>query len=137
MAIAAALEDAGLQPSDIGHVNVHGSATQVSDLAEARALHRVFGPRGVPVTALKGYMGNLVSGCGSVELIASLAGINRGLIPSILNCDEPDPAIDADLVLGKPRASSNPIFVKTDLTPLGQAAALVVRGYPDSHATSG
>ena len=67
VAIAAALEDAGLDPSDIGHVNVHGSATRVSDLAEARALQRIFGAGGVPVTALKGYMGNLVSGCGSVE----------------------------------------------------------------------
>ena len=72
VAITAALEDAGLDPSEIGHVNAHGSATRVSDLAEARALQRIFGPRGVPVTALKGYMGNLVSGCGAVELIASL-----------------------------------------------------------------
>jgi 3-oxoacyl-[acyl-carrier-protein] synthase II len=128
VAIAAALEDAGLQPSDIGHVNAHGSATRVSDLAEARALQRIFGPRGVPVTALKGYMGNLVSGCGSVELIASLIGANRGAIPAILNCDETDPEITADLVVGAPRPSDNPTFVKTNLTPLGQAAALVIRG---------
>ena len=64
----------GSNPSDIGHVNAHGSATRVSDLAEARALQRIFGPGGVPVTALKGYMGNLVSGCGAVELIGSLVG---------------------------------------------------------------
>ena len=132
VAIAAALEDAGLHPSDIGHVNAHGSATRVSDLAEARALRKIFGPRGVPVTALKGYMGNLVSGCGSVELIASLIGVNRGAIPAILNCDRPDPDIDADLVLGSPRPTSNATFVKTNLTPLGQAAALVIRGCPSS-----
>ncbi len=132
VAIAAALEDAGVQPTDIGHVNAHGSATRVSDLAEARALQRIFGPRGVPVTALKGYMGNLVSGCGSVELIASLIGANRGSIPAILNCDEPDPEITADLVVGSPRPSGNPTFVKTNLTPLGQAAALVIRGLSSS-----
>ncbi len=137
VAIAAALEDAGLQPAAIGHVNAHGSATRVSDLAEARALHRIFGARGVPVTALKGYMGNLVSGCGSVELIGSLMGVNRGLIPSILNCDEPDPEIDADLVLSSPRATDNPTFVKTNLTPLGQAAVLVVRGYPEGTGSGG
>ena len=82
-------------PADrLGHVNAHGAATVVSDLAEARAIGRVFGegPGGVPVTALKGYMGNIVSGCGAVELIASLLGVNRGLIPATLNCDEPDPA---------------------------------------------
>jgi 3-oxoacyl-[acyl-carrier-protein] synthase II len=130
VAIAAALEDAGLDPSDIGHVNAHGSATRVADLAEARALQRIFGARGVPVTALKGYMGNLVSGCGSVELIASLVAVNRGLIPPILNCDHPDPQMEADVVIGSPRPGSNPTFVKTNLTPLGQAAALVIRGCP-------
>jgi 3-oxoacyl-[acyl-carrier-protein] synthase II len=130
VAIAAAIEDAGLNPSDIGHVNAHGSATRVSDLAEARALRRIFGAGGVPVTALKGYMGNLVSGCGSVELIASLVAANRGWIPPTLNCDHPDPQIEADLVLGSPRSCDNPTFVKSNLTPLGQAAALVIRGCP-------
>ncbi len=130
VAIAAALEEAGLDPSDVGHVNAHGSATRVSDLAEARALQRIFGARGVPVTALKGYMGNLVSGCGSVELIASLVGANRGLIPPILNCDHPDSRIAADLVRGAPRSCDNSTFVTTNLTPLGQAAALVIRGCP-------
>jgi 3-oxoacyl-[acyl-carrier-protein] synthase II len=75
-------------------------------------------------------MGNLVSGCGSVELIASLMAANRGMIPTILNCDRPDPEIEADLVLGSPRPAHNPIFVKTNLTPLGQASALVIRGCP-------
>ena len=69
VAVTAALEEAGLSPSEIGHVNAHGAATRIADLAEARAFGRIFGPHGVPVTALKGYMGNLVSGCGSVELI--------------------------------------------------------------------
>jgi 3-oxoacyl-[acyl-carrier-protein] synthase II len=128
VAVKAALAEAGMNPADIGHVNAHGSATKVSDLAESRAFRRVFGPMGVPVTALKGYMGNLVSGCGSVELIASLIGANRGSVPAILNCDQPDPEIEADLVIGSPRASGNPTFVKTNLTPLGQAAALVIRG---------
>jgi 3-oxoacyl-[acyl-carrier-protein] synthase II len=136
VAIAAAIEDAGLDPSDIGHVNVHGSATRVSDRAEARALQRLFGRRGVPVTALKGYMGNLVSGCGSVELIASLMATRRGAIPPILNCDRPDPEIEADLVTGSPRPTRNPIFVKTNLTPLGQAAALVIRGVPSEGGDS-
>ena len=64
-----------LTPPEIGHVNAHGSATVASDLAEARAIRRVFGEGadgGVPVTALKGYFGNIVSGCGAVELIARI-----------------------------------------------------------------
>jgi len=130
VAVTAALEEAGLEPAEIGHVNAHGSATRVSDLAEARAFQRIFGPRGVPVTALKGYMGNLVSGCGAVESICSLIAVNRGRIPAILNCDQPDPELELDLVLKLPRPTRNPAFVKTNLTPNGQAAALVIRGCP-------
>jgi 3-oxoacyl-[acyl-carrier-protein] synthase II len=130
VAITTALDEAGLSPADVGHVNAHGSATRMSDLGEARALERVFGPKGVPVTALKGYLGNSVSGCGAVELIASLVSVNRGRIPAILNCDQPDPDFALDLVLRSPRVSKCPTFVNTNVTPLGQAAALVVRGFP-------
>jgi 3-oxoacyl-[acyl-carrier-protein] synthase II len=131
IALTSALRDAGLAPGDIGHVNAHGAATRASDLAEARALHRVFGAGAtVAVTALKGYLGNLASGCGAVELIGSLVGVNRGAIPAVKNCDEPDPACDLDLVLGSPRPTENATFVKTNLTRHGQAAALVVRGNP-------
>ncbi len=68
----AAIKDAGLEPGQVGHVNAHGAGSVKMDLAEARALNRVFGPEGVPVTSLKGYFGNIVSGAGAVELVASL-----------------------------------------------------------------
>jgi len=131
VAIAAALLEAGLEPSQVGHVNAHGWADAVADIAEARAIERVFGPRGVPVTALKGYVGTLASGCGGVELIASLSAVNHGKIPAIRNCDQPDPACEVDLVVGAPRPTHNPIFVNTNLTPLGQAAVVIVRGGPE------
>jgi 3-oxoacyl-[acyl-carrier-protein] synthase II len=130
VAINGALEEAGLAPSEIGHVNAHGSASRASDQAEGRALERIFGPRKVPVTALKGYMGNLVAGCGAVEVICSLIAVNRGKVPAILNCDQPDPGLELDLVLKSPRPIRNPTFVNTNLTPNGQAAAVVIRGCP-------
>lgn len=128
IAIAAALREAGLAPTAVGHVNAHGIGSRVGDLAEARGLHRVFGPTPPPVTALKGYMGTLASGCGAVELIGSLVGVNRGWVPPVLNCDDPDPACALDLVRGGPRPIQNPIFVNTNITANGQAAAVVVRG---------
>ena len=130
IAIRAALRDAGLEPGDVGHVNAHGAATVECDLAESRALARVFGPSGVPVTALKGYLGNIASGCGAVELLSSLAALNRGAIPPVLNCDDPDPRCPLDLVRGAPRATGNLTFVNTNITRYGQAAALAVRAYP-------
>ncbi len=134
IAIRAALRDAGMTPDQVGHVNAHGSATVASDLAESRAFRRVFGDHpsgGVPVTALKGYMGNLVAGSGAVELIASLIGVNRGLIPSALNCEQLDPACGPlDLVAGEARKTDNPTFLNTNLTRHGQSAAVIVRGNP-------
>ena len=101
----------------------------MADLAEARAIGRVFGKNAsVPVTALKGYLGNAVSGCGAMELIGSLLGVNRGAIPSILNCEEPDAACDLDLVLGTTRKTDNLTFVNSNFTRHGQASALVVQG---------
>jgi 3-oxoacyl-[acyl-carrier-protein] synthase II len=128
IAIAAALREAGVTPDAVGHVNAHGIGSLVGDLAEARAIHRVFGSSPPPVTALKGYIGTLASGCGAVELIGSLIGVNRGLIPAVLNCDDPDPACGLDLVRGEPRPTHHATFVNTNITANGQAAALVIRG---------
>jgi len=131
IAVRAALRDARIDPGAVGHINAHGAATLVSDLAEARAFNRVFGPGGpVPVTGVKGFFGNIVSGSGAVELITSLLGVNRGFIPMTLNCDDPDPLCDLDLVRGAPRPTSNPVFLTTNLTRHGQAAALLIRGCP-------
>ena len=136
IAIRAALRGANMNPDAVGHVNAHGAATVESDQAESRAIARVFGSRPgkapiVPVTALKGYFGNIVSGCGAVELIASLVGVNQGLIPPSLNCDQYDPACSPlDLVTGSPRPTNNPVFLNTNLTRHGQAATVLVQGNP-------
>jgi 3-oxoacyl-[acyl-carrier-protein] synthase II len=123
VAIKAALHEARIDPGDVGHVNAHGVGSKLGDLAEARALHRVFGDRPPPVSALKGFIGNVSSGAGAVELIASLVGVNRGFIPPTLNCDDPDPECALDVVTGAPRPTENPVFVNTNFTTNGQADA--------------
>lgn len=130
IAVKGALREARIKPEDVGHVNAHGAGFKVGDLAEARAFERVFGKGAVPVTGLKGYLGNIASGAGAVELIASLVGVNRGLIPPTLNCDDVDPACHVDVVTGPPRPTDNPVFVNTNVTINGQASAVVVKGGP-------
>jgi 3-oxoacyl-[acyl-carrier-protein] synthase II len=130
LAVRAALRDSGIDPGEVGHVNAHGSGLPAMDLAEARALNRVFGRKGVPVTALKGYMGNTASGSGAIEMAASLLAVNAGFVPPVRNCDSPDPELGLDLVLHEPRPCENPVFVKVTTTRHGQAAAVVVRGRP-------
>ena len=55
-------------------------------------------------------MGNLASGCGAVDMMISLIGVNRGKIPPALNCDELDPEMELDMVVGSPRPTDNPTF---------------------------
>ena len=66
-----ALADAGLSPSDIGHVNAHGTSTPLNDAAEAAAVTAVFGPRGVPITSTKGVTGHALGAAGAVPAVVA------------------------------------------------------------------
>lgn len=126
LATRAALRDAGLQPGEVGHVNAHGAGIVAYDLAESAALNRVFG-LDVPVVGLKGYVGNLGSGSGAFELVASLLTAREGFLPATLNCDELDPACPIDVVRGAGRTTVNPTFLNVNFTRYGQASAVLVR----------
>jgi 3-oxoacyl-[acyl-carrier-protein] synthase II len=95
-----AMQAAGVRPEEIGHINAHGLGTKDSDLAEAQAIHEVFGPRGstIPVTALKGTLGNAGASCGSLETAGSIIGLSHGMIPPTVGCDQPDPACNLNIV---------------------------------------
>ena len=130
LAMRAALKDAGVSPQDIGHINAHGLATPESDLHEAQAIHDVFGDYAskVPVTALKSYLGNSAAGCGSLELVGSLLAVNHGVIPHTLNYRNPDPDCGLNIVAGSALPTENRIFLKINVTRMGQASAVVVTG---------
>jgi 3-oxoacyl-[acyl-carrier-protein] synthase II len=98
-----ALEDAGLDPAAVGHVNAHGTSTPLNDRLEAMALRAVFGDHPPPVTSNKGAIGHLVGSAGSVEAVAAVLSIETGLVPPTANYEEPDPEIDLDVVAGAPR----------------------------------
>jgi len=123
-AIHAAIEDAGLTPEQIGHVNAHGLGTIGDDQAEAQTLASAV--PNVPVTALKSYFGNLLAGTGAVEFVGSLVALETGRIPPTLNYEQPDPACPIDVVRGEPRPADHPTALLVNQTSLGQAAAMVI-----------
>jgi 3-oxoacyl-[acyl-carrier-protein] synthase II len=129
-AMRAAIQDAGMLPSEIGHINAHGLASAEADRHEALAIHDVFGDvaEKVPVTALKSYFGNCAAGCGTLELAGSLAALQHGVIPTTLNFQSPDPECRLNVVSGEPLATSNKTFLKINVTRMGQASAVVVAG---------
>ncbi len=87
-----ALTAAGLAPKDIDYVNVHGTATQVGDAAEDRALVELFG-RETPCSSTKGYTGHTLGAAGIVEVIVSALAIQHGFIPGSVNTQEIDPTL--------------------------------------------
>ena len=88
-----ALEDAGLQPQDIGYINAHGTSTPMNDASETAGIHRAFGEQGrkVPVSSTKSMMGHLVAACGAVEAILALLAVREGLLPPTIILERPDP----------------------------------------------
>ena len=84
-ALRAALADAKIGPAQVGYVNAHGTATDVGDAVEAESLARVFGPRGVPVSATKALHGHLIGAGGALELIACVQALRRGELPRSAN----------------------------------------------------
>ncbi len=127
-AIRTALEQAGLGPEDLDHVNAHGLSTPAADAWEARGLQEVFGDcaRPVPVFAAKSYFGNLGAGSDVTELSASLLAVHHGLVPRTLNYEEPDPVCPVP-VLTEVAEVRRPHFLKVGFTEMGQCGAVVCR----------
>jgi 3-oxoacyl-[acyl-carrier-protein] synthase II len=128
-AIHAAMNEAGIGPEDIDHINAHGLSAVVSDAYEARGLQQVFGncAKPVPVFAAKSYFGNMGAGGSTTELAASLLALEHGLLPPTLNYEEPDAECPVAVHAGEARAVRKPYVLKISFTQMGQCAALVVR----------
>lgn len=84
-----ALHDAELAPRDIDYVNLHGTATDIGDVAEAEATHEVFGDR-VPCSALKSYMGHTLGACGALEAWMTIHMMKEGWFAPTLHLEHPD-----------------------------------------------
>jgi 3-oxoacyl-[acyl-carrier-protein] synthase II len=99
-----ALADAGLAPSDIVHINAHGTSTPLNDAAEAEAIASLFGSPGPIVTSTKGVTGHALGAAGALEAAAVVLSMANGLIPPTDGTKAVDPALPAiDIVLREPR----------------------------------
>jgi 3-oxoacyl-[acyl-carrier-protein] synthase II len=122
-----ALADAGICPHDVNHVNAHGTSTPLNDLAEARALLRVFGDDQAPVTANKGTTGHLIAGSGAVEAIMTLWSLRRGVAPPIAGLRTVDrAAATLDVVQRQPRPLGRGVGLSNSFGFGGINASLVL-----------
>jgi 3-oxoacyl-[acyl-carrier-protein] synthase II len=106
VAMRLALQDAGLQPGQIGYINAHGTATDNGDVAESQATAGLFGPK-IPFSSLKSYIGHTLGACGALEAWATVMFMNEGWAAPTLNLKNLDPRCgQLDYIQGETRKLS-------------------------------
>jgi len=91
-----ALQDAGMEPTDIDYINAHGTSTPLNDIYETDAIKKVFGGYSgkLAVSSTKSMTGHMLGAAGGVEAIFSVKAIQEGIVPPTINLDNPDPECD-------------------------------------------
>ncbi|MFF8652551.1 beta-ketoacyl-[acyl-carrier-protein] synthase family protein [Streptomyces huasconensis] len=124
-ALRAALTHACLAPSDIGHINAHGTSTPSGDRAEAEALRRVFGDTPPPVTAPKSVLGHSLGAAGAIEAALTVLTLEQQMIPPTANLHRQEPDHPLDIVTGRPRRTRLDTAVSNSFGFGGQNTVLV------------
>jgi 3-oxoacyl-[acyl-carrier-protein] synthase II len=125
-----ALEKAGLDASEVDHVNAHATSTPEGDKAELQAIRTIFGdhvPR-VAVTANKSMIGHTLGAAGAIEAIVTITALREGIIPPTINLDDPDEyAGDLDLTPNAATRRELRVAMSNSFGFGGQNTALVFR----------
>ncbi len=127
--MAAALADADLAPEAIGYINAHGTSTTLGDLAEVRAVKRVFGEHAyrLTVSSTKSSTGHLLGAAGGLESGFLALALKEQVLPATLNLDHPDPEADLDFVPHQPRQVELEAALTNSFGFGGTNGALVMR----------
>ncbi len=101
----AALDRAGVDPSQVDYINAHGTGTPLGDLAETQAIKEVFGDHAyeMAVSSTKSMLGHMFGAAGAIEAMACVLAIHEGVLPPTINYEEPDPDCDLDYVPNEAR----------------------------------
>ncbi len=131
-AISGALEDAGLNPSDIGYINAHGTGTVANDKVESGAVADVFGHHAndLMMSSTKSMHGHLIGGTGAVELLACIMALKDGVIAPTIGYQEPDPECALDVVPNEAREAKVTACLTNAFAFGGFNAVLALRKAP-------
>ena len=130
-AMELAIREAGLQPRDVDYINAHGTSTPLGDLAEIRAIERVFGDDAykVNISSTKSMTGHMMGAAGAVEALACIHAIRDGVIPPTVHFQHEDPKIDyrLNLTLNERQERRVRVALSNNFGFGGQNASLIFR----------
>lgn len=128
-AMAGALADAGINASEVGYVNAHGTGTAANDKTECAAVADVFGPHAdnLMISSTKSMHGHLIGGTGAVELLACIMALKDGVIAPTIGYEEPDPECALDVVPNEARDAKVDVVLSNAFAFGGLNAVLALR----------
>jgi 3-oxoacyl-[acyl-carrier-protein] synthase II len=129
-----AMEDAGVQPSEIDWVSAHGTSTPLNDAGETRALKLALGDAAttVAVSSLKSMIGHSFGAAGAIETVVAVRSIENSVVHPTINQETPDPECDLDYVPNKAREMNVDVVLNNAFGFGGQNACLIVRTYEEN-----
>ena len=128
-AISGALNDARLNPEDVGYINAHGTGTAANDKTECAAVADVFGPHAdkLMISSTKSMHGHLIGGTGAVELLACIMALRDGVIAPTIGYEEADPECALDVVPNEARDAKVDVVLSNAFAFGGMNAVLALR----------
>ncbi|MCD8917982.1 beta-ketoacyl-ACP synthase II [Staphylococcus gallinarum] len=132
-AMQAALDDAGIEPSDIQYINVHGTSTPVGDLTEIQAIKNTFGEaaQSLKLSSTKSMTGHLLGATGGIEAIFSALSIRDSKVAPTIHAESPDPECDLDIVPNKAIDLDITYAMSNSLGFGGHNAVLIFKKFTD------
>ncbi|MFH1516919.1 MAG: beta-ketoacyl-[acyl-carrier-protein] synthase family protein [Pseudomonadota bacterium] len=134
-AMRGALRDAEIDPTEVDHINAHGTGTPANDKLETAAIKTVFGKRAatLPINGIKSMLGHAMGAASALEAIATIMTIREGIIPPTIGLEEPDPECDLDYCALQARRAEVRVALNNSAGFGGcNAATIFARGEPDN-----
>lgn len=130
-AIQLAVKSAGANLADVGYINAHGTATQLNDLSETKAVKRAFGDLAhkVPISSTKSMTGHMMGATGALEAILCVQAIREGVLPPTIHYRTPDPECDLDVIPNEAREKKIDLAISNAFGFGGHNAVLAIRRF--------
>ncbi len=128
-----ALNDAGIEPSQIGYINAHGTSTPYNDKFETLAIKQVFGDHAynIPVSSTKSMTGHALGAAGGIEAVVAVKTILENKLPPTINYTTPDPDCDLDYIPNEARDATVDHVLSNNFGFGGTNACLIFKRYTD------